>query len=556
LEPILFLALSGVEIKLTDIPPSPCRIMKILPSAICPVLLFSVLLCEYGFAQSTNIPPAGPAATPSAVSSPAPPISPIAFDDRFTAISEDETPEPVLRFTYRLWPAADVSETVVESGGQAIASTTNAYAENPLNKSALLVLVDTSVGQAQLPRSRTIEQNKKAIEELANLVTPRIGLGVYGFANDLVEIAPLGSTPSQVRASLPRIRAEGLGTRVALSARDAIGKLAAFPAKRKALVIFTDGKDEDTGYNWQDFRDAAQQAGIMIFAVGCPESPVDVPGLGALQRLAEDTKGFYAQMTLPAGPGRGAPQNPPGLAKAMLDSLDQGGDVVASLSGQPADATITVRLKTESGQTLEKELNRSVRAASPTPSESPGPSVSASPGPQTGASASTARPAGKKWWEALLDEKNRLWLIVGGAGLLFLGLLLLRALVKKRDIQSVDIERVDLSEDSTTRNASPSARGAALAYLVLQDADATRMPLSKTATRIGRRSDNDIVFSNDSVSGHHAEVHMGRDGSFTITDLNSGNGVYVNGSKVQQSGLRDGDSVELGEVRFRFSIAG
>ena len=80
------------------------------------------------------------------------------------------------------------------------------------------------------------------------------------------------------------------------------------------------------------------------------------------------------------------------------------------------------------------------------------------------------------------------------------------------------------------------------------------MPLSKTATRIGRRSDNDLVFSNDSVSGHHAEVHMGRDGSFTITDLNSANGVYVNGSKVKQSGLRDGDSVELGEVRFRFAL--
>jgi pSer/pThr/pTyr-binding forkhead associated (FHA) protein len=88
----------------------------------------------------------------------------------------------------------------------------------------------------------------------------------------------------------------------------------------------------------------------------------------------------------------------------------------------------------------------------------------------------------------------------------------------------------------------------------MQDADATKVGLNQTASRIGRRQDNDIVFSNDSVSGHHAEIHMGRDGSFTITDLNSGNGVLVNGKKVTQSSLRDGDIVELGEVGFRFSL--
>jgi pSer/pThr/pTyr-binding forkhead associated (FHA) protein len=99
-----------------------------------------------------------------------------------------------------------------------------------------------------------------------------------------------------------------------------------------------------------------------------------------------------------------------------------------------------------------------------------------------------------------------------------------------------------------------SGKGSALAYLVLQDANATKMPLNKTATRIGRRSDNDLVFSNTSVSGHHAEIHMSRDGAFSITDLGSGNGVYVNGNKVQQHGLRDGDTIELGEVRFRFTL--
>lgn len=525
--------------------------------------LFSTFSCTaliyasgsaHGFAQATNGPSASPVPSPVAVSTPAVAAAATAFDDRFTAISEESTPERVLRFTYRLWPVATVAETIVEAGGEVIPSRATPYADNALNTSALLVLVDTSVGQPQLPRNRTIEQNKKVIEDLANLVTPRIHLGVYGFANDLVEVAPLGSTPSQVRAALPRLRAEGLGTRVALSARDAIAKLKAYDdAERKALVIFSDAKDEDTGYNWQDLREAAQQAGIMVFAVGCPERQVDIPGLGALQRLAEDTKGFYAQMNLPPAGARGGPQNPPDLAQAMLESLDGGGDVVASLRDQPTDAKIVVRLKTESGQILEKELDRAVTAtATPTPGASPAASAATSPAAAGAAASSAATKQG--WWQTLLDEKNRMWLIVAAAGVLFAGLLLIRALTKKRGPEFAEIERIDLSDDAAKGNATSAARGAPLAYLVLQDADATRMPVSKTATRIGRRSDNDIVFSNDSVSGHHAEIHMGRDGSFTITDLNSGNGVYVNGSKVQQSGLRDGDSVELGEVRFRFSL--
>jgi hypothetical protein len=507
--------------------------------------------------NSSSAPPAAPVVTPAPQASPTPgaaATAATAFDDRFTKLVAEVTPEPTLRFTYRLWPAVNVAEAAVESNGQVIPSRSTPFAESALNTSALLVLVDTSVGQAQAPRSRTIDQNKKVIEDLANLLTPRTSLGVYGFANSLVEFAPIGSSPSEVRAALARIRPEGLGTRIALSAREAITKLAAHSAQRKALVIFTDAKEEDTGYGWQDVRAAAEQAGVMVFAVGCPESPVDVPGLGALQRLAEDTKGFYAQMVLPAGAARGASQNPPGLAKAMLASLDSGGDVVASLRGQPADARVVVRLKTEAGQILEKQLDRTAAAAaSPTPGASPQSEASPSPATGTVEAVPPADPA-KRFLRTILDEKNRIWLVVAGAGALFLALLLIRFLTRKREPEVAEIERIDLSDDSTKRTGAGPAKGAALAYLILQDAGATRMPLSKTATRIGRRSDNDLVFSNDSVSGHHAEVHMGRDGSFTITDLNSANGVYVNGSKVKQSGLRDGDSVELGEVRFRFAL--
>lgn len=70
--------------------------------------------------------------------------------------------------------------------------------------------------------------------------------------------------------------------------------------------------------------------------------------------------------------------------------------------------------------------------------------------------------------------------------------------------------------------------------------------------RLGRASDNDIRFDNDSVSGHHAEVYHLPDGAFQICDLDSTNGTWVNGQRVRAKVLKSGDVLELGEVRLHF----
>ena len=49
------------------------------------------------------------------------------------------------------------------------------------------------------------------------------------------------------------------------------------------------------------------------------------------------------------------------------------------------------------------------------------------------------------------------------------------------------------------------------------------------------------------------QIHRRRDGSFTITDLDSMNGVYVNDKRVKSAPIADGDLVELGDISMRFS---
>jgi pSer/pThr/pTyr-binding forkhead associated (FHA) protein len=64
---------------------------------------------------------------------------------------------------------------------------------------------------------------------------------------------------------------------------------------------------------------------------------------------------------------------------------------------------------------------------------------------------------------------------------------------------------------------------------------------------IGRNAGNDVVLSDPFVSGKHACIVQNDDGSYSISDLGSRNGTYVNSFRITQSPLNYNDIVKLGE---------
>ena len=75
--------------------------------------------------------------------------------------------------------------------------------------------------------------------------------------------------------------------------------------------------------------------------------------------------------------------------------------------------------------------------------------------------------------------------------------------------------------------------------------------LTRPELIIGRVEDNDIVIEHRSVSRNHAKIlYDGR--THKIIDLQSANGILVNGEEYAMTDLRQGDLIELGHVRFRF----
>ncbi len=86
------------------------------------------------------------------------------------------------------------------------------------------------------------------------------------------------------------------------------------------------------------------------------------------------------------------------------------------------------------------------------------------------------------------------------------------------------------------------------------------IPLSRTGTtisvgdicNIGREASCELVLGDVFVSSRHARIER-KNGIFSIRDLQSRNGTYLNGNKISESSLSLGDRLKFGESTYVFS---
>ncbi|MCU0722235.1 MAG: FHA domain-containing protein, partial [Planctomycetes bacterium] len=71
---------------------------------------------------------------------------------------------------------------------------------------------------------------------------------------------------------------------------------------------------------------------------------------------------------------------------------------------------------------------------------------------------------------------------------------------------------------------------------------------------IGRAPDNDVILPVGMVSRKHARIEW-RDTGFFILDLESHNGTFVNGNRIQDHHLANGDQVKIGPYLLEFYSA-
>jgi golgin subfamily B member 1 len=89
--------------------------------------------------------------------------------------------------------------------------------------------------------------------------------------------------------------------------------------------------------------------------------------------------------------------------------------------------------------------------------------------------------------------------------------------------------------------------------LVRSDGSTGILHLLGKRTTLGRTPDNDVHIDAEFISRHHA-VALRAGAKTVIEDLNSTNGTYVNGQRINRRTLKDGDLVTLGKTEFRFTV--
>ena len=101
--------------------------------------------------------------------------------------------------------------------------------------------------------------------------------------------------------------------------------------------------------------------------------------------------------------------------------------------------------------------------------------------------------------------------------------------------------------------AAVDALPAGHALLVVQrgPGSGSRFLLDADVVKAGRHPDSEIFLDDVTVSRRHAEFH--RTGTtFTVSDVGSLNGTYVNRDRIDRVQLNDGDEVQIGKYRLVF----
>ena len=350
-------------------------------------------------------------------------------------------------------------------------------------------------------------------------------------AGNLDVLAPMDSKRNTIDQAIQNLNFNGSSPELFSGMKRGIEALSGVAADRKYIVLVSSGISNDQVTSQNDVIGAAREANIRLCTIGFPGSSESAEAVQKLEPLAEQTGGYAVRAD-----GRDL-HLPASTEDDVLRYMVSGGLVEVDLAGLKSPVTLDFKVRTQFNRTYEfvhKVDNLPV-----------------APAPVTLAQGSNASPVANHLAKPSLDVVQGwisshfvLSLVVALVTIAVLAFVLGRFLQKGR-------KRAVLPDQIVVQEHEAESIPRIFAWLETLDSDQTRYPITKSAVRIGRQADNDIIMKNDTVSGHHAEI-VRRGSHFIIAELESSNSVLVSGKRVDKAALQHGDVVELGEVRLRF----
>lgn len=456
---------------------------------------------------------------------------------------DEET--PILTCDFRLSEPNQLEQLTLSANGTVRDDAVFTPYLNTGSTSAWLLFID----RTNPARGATVKRNVDIARDLLRNASQSRLIGVATFAGSLEVVVPIAATHDRANEKLSAISADGVATEYFASALEAIKLLAETDADRKAVIVMSDGKAEDTAYTLTDVASAANAAGVTIVGMGFAEGPTETPHLQKIQRLTEETAGSYVEVI-------GNNEVSSEFLNNLFRYVENGGVIRAPSEGLTSPVTITLDAQIadvgtlSASQVVELTENRQQGTEEVLPE----------PLPLIGQIYSVAGRGVGNW---AVGNQAIAWLLLiilpalAIAGTVFANRFS-NATVPDGPHQTDVIEpiepiepMIDDEDDGATRHFSTAAAGE-FGYFEVVGNEEKRYTISAHSLSIGRHSDNNIQLSNDSVHRHHAHLHIANSGTVTINDLGTQNGVIVNEKRVDKQELTSGDVIELGEVRLRY----
>ncbi len=340
-----------------------------------------------------------------------------------------------------------------------------------------------------------------------------IGLGT--FDENFAEVQAPTTDRDVLQQAIAGIQANGQTTNLFEATLDIINTLPAAPDGRRDIVLFSDGNAEDTAFTLRDVSERARKSGVRVNGLGAVLRASETKYTQTLERMAEETGGLYFGTA-------------PGNANFDTESLNriaqlgEGVGVVSFDAGFVREGTLL--LTTASGRTLRYQIAPvGPDAATEEAAEAPQPEPAVS----------------------LVDRIPVVGWIAGSLVLLLVLLLGLRGRRKPAEPQMDTPDPAPMPEPAPTPDPVK-------VYGVLTTERGDKLYLTSSISTLGRSEDADIVLDDPSVSRRHATISVTGNGALQIVDLNSLNGVLVNGERVTSAEFKAGDTLQLGEVKLTF----
>ncbi|MGE0453621.1 MAG: FHA domain-containing protein [Vicinamibacteria bacterium] len=371
----------------------------------------------------------------------------------------------------------------------------------PAAATDLALLLDTS-GSIGAQGSA---QRQRAVEGLIQALPAGTAVTLYAFDDTPRLVLERTSDLAAVASAAAALTNQGHFTALNDAIFDAARALAEGPSLQRAIVVVSDGFDENSALVPEDGVTEARRGHIPVFTLGIArvrEQP--------LRRIAKLSGGEYF------APG-----------------------------ADPGEVVKAIALRT--------------------PKVLPMPSPAAAPAPAQGQAASAAvaarqppTPALGNWAVAVVVG---LVAALALSGLAFVVLRRGAAAGPSATLGAVEDEVEDVT--LMAKREDIEEPGSSTLVLTLKPLlHVTRGPnfgrffevKLESATSIGRAKGNDVVLDDRAVSSQHCRVRRGDGGIYELVDLRSTNGTYLNERRVSRSTLSAGDVIKVGETNLQFRM--